>query len=110
MIPSKYPLGTTRNDFEIKFHATLILGKESPWPWALSKSASFCLALTLVKPTASGFYPTQNCSKIMNRRLLDYADFQKLMTKSKKCPTLVITHNLIGPYNKIFQNLPPFFQ
>jgi hypothetical protein len=31
------------------------------------------------------------------------------MTKSKKCPTLVITHNPIGPYNKIFQNLPPFF-
>jgi hypothetical protein len=32
-----------------------------------------------------------------------------VMTKSKKCPTLVITHNLIGPYNKVFQNLPPFF-
>jgi hypothetical protein len=31
------------------------------------------------------------------------------MTKSKKCPTLVITHNPIGPYNKIFQILPPFF-
>ncbi len=44
MIPNKYPLGITRNYFEVKFHAALMLGKESPWPWALPKSASFCLA------------------------------------------------------------------
>jgi len=30
----KYPPGITRNEFEIKFHAALMLGKESPWPTA----------------------------------------------------------------------------
>jgi hypothetical protein len=30
MIPRKYPLGITSNYFEIKFHAALILGKETP--------------------------------------------------------------------------------
>jgi hypothetical protein len=53
-----------------------MLGKETALAIGFTKIC-LNLALTLVKPTASGFYPTQNCSKIMNRRFFDNAKFSK---------------------------------
>jgi hypothetical protein len=51
----------------------------------------------------------------MNQRFFDYANLQKLESqgydKIKEVPQqLVITHIPIGPNNKVFQILPPFFQ
>jgi hypothetical protein len=60
-----------------------------------TKICLILLALTLVTATASGFYSTQNCSKIMNQRFFDYAKFQKLESqcydKIKEVPN--IGHN-----------------
>jgi hypothetical protein len=60
------------------------------------------LALTLVKPAASGFYPHTKPFKNHETQILENLK-AKVMTKSKKRPTLAITHNPIGPYNKVFQ-------